>query len=222
MVHTVLIVDDDPTQRRLMETSIGRMGYKTESANSGAVAIQILEDPENQHIKLVILDLVMPEMDGFKVLKRVHQDRPALPVIVLTSQGGIEMVVTAMKAGAVDFFVKPVSPERIKVGIKNALQLRALEGEIKRLSKRSASTSGGSTVTDITSANGATEVDNGAICAVDRTGHLRPLEEIEGEMIQLAIKTYSGHMSEIARRLGIGRSTLYRKIKVFGFNKQVS
>ncbi len=500
MVHTVLIVDDDPTQRRLLETAISRMGYKTETASSGPAAIQLLQDPENQHINLVILDLVMPEMDGFDVLKRLEQDRPALPVIVLTSQGGIETAVNAMKAGAVDFFVKPASPERIKVGIENALQLRALEGEIKRLTKRSANElafddlianspemkqvirlgeraaksnipiliegesgvgkeliaraiqgqsdragkpfvtvncgaipenlvesilfghekgsftgatgkhagkfqeanggtlfldeigelpldmqvkllralqegevdpvgakmpvkvnirlisatnkdllkraqsghfredlyyrlnvfpihmpplrnrmadvpalvehfiqrfsieegkkiagieqnalellaqyqwpgnvrqlentvfrgvvlceteklsfndfpqiagalgieqsvpdqvasrmdtdnsvrlagAAGSSVTEIASANGSHESDSGAISAIDTSGHLRPLEEIEGEMIQLAIETYSGHMSEVARRLGIGRSTLYRKVKELGLDKRAS
>ena len=48
---------------------------------------------------------------------------------------------------------------------------------------------------------------------LDRSGHLRSLEEIERELIQFAIENYSGHMSEVARRLGIGRSTLYRKVR---------
>ena len=50
----------------------------------------------------------------------------------------------------------------------------------------------------------------------DAAGHLKPLEQIEGEMIRLAIEKYDGHMSEVARRLGIGRSTLYRKVRDLG------
>jgi DNA-binding NtrC family response regulator len=57
---------------------------------------------------------------------------------------------------------------------------------------------------------------NGAIQVTDATGHLKPLEEIEGQMIRLAIERYEGHMSEVARRLGIGRSTLYRKVRDLG------
>jgi DNA-binding NtrC family response regulator len=81
---------------------------------------------------------------------------------------------------------------------------------------------GSASVTNIASANGSHEPEAGAINAVDTSGHLRPLEEIEGEMIQLAIETYSGHMSEVARRLGIGRSTLYRKVKELGLDKRAS
>jgi DNA-binding NtrC family response regulator len=63
--------------------------------------------------------------------------RPDLPVIVLTATGGIDTVVQAMRAGAVDFFVKPASPERIAISIRNALKLSDLRGEVKRLAKKS-------------------------------------------------------------------------------------
>ena len=53
---------------------------------------------------------------------------------------------------------------------------------------------------------------------LDERGHVRPLEEIERDLIQLAIEIYSGHMSEVARRLGIGRSTLYRKVREQGID----
>jgi len=55
--------------------------------------------------------------------------------------------------------------------------------------------------------------------AVDPAGHMRKLEEMEAEMIRMAIARYQGHMSEVARRLGIGRSTLYRKLKDFGLDQ---
>jgi DNA-binding NtrC family response regulator len=72
-----------------------------------------------------------------ETLERLMERRPDLPVIVLTATGGIDTVVQAMRAGAVDFFVKPASPERIAISIRNALKLSDLRGEVKRLTKKS-------------------------------------------------------------------------------------
>ena len=65
-------------------------------------------------VAAVILDLVMPGLDGIGVLKAMRERGIALPVIVQTAQGGIETVVSAMRNGAFDFVVKPVSPERLQ------------------------------------------------------------------------------------------------------------
>jgi len=136
MTQKILIADDDPTQRRLLQATIERMGYETVQTEGGQETLDLLEGPDGSNIDVVMLDLVMPEVDGFAVLDRIHPERPDLPMIVLTAQGGIETVVKAMQAGAVDFFVKPASPERIKVGLENALKIRTLTGEVKRLNKK--------------------------------------------------------------------------------------
>ena len=136
MTQRILIADDDPTQRRLLQAAIERMGYETVQTGGGQETLDLLGGPDGATIDVVMLDLVMPEVDGFAVLERIHPDRPELPMIVLTAQGGIETVVKAMQAGAVDFFVKPASPERIKVGLENALKIRTLTGEVKRLNKK--------------------------------------------------------------------------------------
>jgi len=135
MAHKILVVDDDPTQRRLLEAVIERLGYTVVQAESGAAAIDLLESAAGSEIKLVMLDLVMPEMNGMAVMERVAPSRPDLPIIVLTAQGGVDTAVSAMRAGALDFFIKPASPERIKVGIENALKRSTLEGEVQRLVK---------------------------------------------------------------------------------------
>ncbi len=80
----------------------------------------------------------MPDLDGMAVLAKLRETDRQLPVIVQTAHGGIETVVGAMRAGAVDFVVKPTSAERLQVSIENALKLGALEGEIARM-KRAAS-----------------------------------------------------------------------------------
>ncbi|HYM33459.1 MAG TPA: sigma-54 dependent transcriptional regulator [Candidatus Cybelea sp.] len=135
MPQTILIVDDDPTQRRLLEGLIARFGYGSETASGGREAVEkLLAQPPR--FELVLLDLVMNDIDGYGVLERVKPMRPHLPFIVLTAHGGVDTVVKVMRAGANDFAVKPANPERLQVSIENALKLGALTGEVSRLSRR--------------------------------------------------------------------------------------
>lgn len=135
MAKRVLIVDDDPVQRRLLEEVIKRLGFETKTAASGEQALSLLEDREANSISLVLLDLMMPGVDGMAVLERM-QGRPGMPpVIVQTANGSIDAAISAMRAGAVDFVIKPASPERLDVSIKSALKIEALAGEISRIRK---------------------------------------------------------------------------------------
>ncbi|MFN0025533.1 MAG: sigma-54-dependent transcriptional regulator [Parvularculaceae bacterium] len=133
---TILIVDDDPTQRRLMRAVCEKAGYPVLQADSGENALQMLQGAEGQDVSLVMLDLRMPGLGGMETLKRAKAYRDELPVIVLTAQGGIDTVVEAMQSGAADFFVKPASPERVIVSINNALNLSTLKGEVSRLKRK--------------------------------------------------------------------------------------
>lgn len=139
MVKSVLIVDDDPTQRRLLQAVIEKQGYRVETAESGDAA---LDRVASSPVDVMLLDLIMPGMDGMETLDAVKKRLPDLPVIVLTASGGIETVVSAMRAGAVDFFVKPAGPERIMVSIRNALKVQNLSGEVQRLTRKAANMSG--------------------------------------------------------------------------------
>jgi DNA-binding NtrC family response regulator len=135
MTTTALIVDDDPIQRRLLDSMINRLGYSTRVAERGEQALEILTGPEGDQIDIVVLDLVMPDLDGMGVLARLRQAGKAVPVIVQTAHGSIETVISAMRAGASDFVVKPVGAERLAVSIKNALRTGALEDEIRRINR---------------------------------------------------------------------------------------
>ncbi|GLK57326.1 DNA-binding NtrC family response regulator [Methylopila capsulata] len=139
MSATILIVDDDPVQRRLLEAQVRRFGYEARTAEDGAGAIEALTLPGAAY-DLMFLDLVMPGMDGLAVLERMRELGSPTPVIVQTANGSIEAVVTAMRAGAADFVVKPVGPERLQISIRNALRVDALEGEIRRIGRRAAGT----------------------------------------------------------------------------------
>src|SRR5512147_1657291 len=133
MPKRVLVVDDDPAQRCILEETIKRFGYNVATADSGEKALAALRADTANDICLVLLDLVMPGTDGMAVLGAMRSLPKKPPAIVQTASGSIDAAIAAMRAGAVDFVVKPVSPERLEVSIKNALRIDALEGEIGRM-----------------------------------------------------------------------------------------
>jgi DNA-binding NtrC family response regulator len=136
MAKTILICDDDPTQRRLIQAVLEREGFAVLHAENGAQAIDRLTTTSG--IDAVILDLVMPGQSGIDTLKEIRAHGIRVPVVVLTASGGIDTVVKAMQAGAQDFFIKPASPERILVSVRNALQMGDLSAEVARLKKHAA------------------------------------------------------------------------------------
>ena len=136
MASRVLIVEDEPAQRRILEEMVKRFGFDVTTADSGIRALESLRGPQGGTFELIVLDLMMPEMDGIEFLEKLQGVRGDVPVIVQTSQGSIETVIKAMRAGADDFVVKPISPERLKVSIQNLLKVNALTEEVKRLNKK--------------------------------------------------------------------------------------
>ena len=136
MPATVLVVDDDPVQRRLLDAMLKRLGYDVAVAESGAAALGLLGSSEGERIDAVVLDLVMPEVDGMGVLEALRERGIETPVIVQTANGSIETVISAMRAGAIDFVVKPVGAERLQVSLKNALKVGALEHELRHIKRR--------------------------------------------------------------------------------------
>lgn len=121
----VLIVDDDPVHLRLTAETTRRAGFVPMTATSGRQALEALRsDPA---IAVMVLDLVMPDLDGMAVLETMAREALTTPVIVQTASSSLETVVTAMRFGAADFFVKPVAPERLIVSLRNAVKLDELE-----------------------------------------------------------------------------------------------
>jgi DNA-binding NtrC family response regulator len=142
MAGRVLVVDDDPVQCRLLEGMLLKFGYEALVRDNGDAALSLLAGADGARIDCVILDLVMPNLDGLGVLARLRQAAIKVPVIVQTAHGGIDNVVSAMRAGAVDFVVKPVGAERLHVSVRNALNTSALEDELARIKHSRAGTLG--------------------------------------------------------------------------------
>jgi DNA-binding NtrC family response regulator len=142
MTATVLVVDDDPVQRRLLDAMLKRSGYDVVAVESGGEALNLLGHGDGEKFDVMVLDLVMPQLDGMGVLAQLRERGIEIPVIVQTAHSSIETVVTAMRAGAVDFVVKPVGAERLQISIKNALKLGALEHELRHIKRRATGTLG--------------------------------------------------------------------------------
>src|ERR1700756_2436264 len=111
MTKQVLVVDDDPTQRRLIQAVLEREGFAVAHAESGDEAIKRLAAGG-------AADLVLPGTSGQDTLKELRARGFNQPVIVVTATGGIDTVVEAMQAGACDFFVKPAAADRIIVSVR--------------------------------------------------------------------------------------------------------
>jgi DNA-binding NtrC family response regulator len=153
MTKTVLVVDDDPTQRRLIQAVLERETFLVAHAESGDEAIRKLAAGTTADV--VLLDLAMPGISGQDTLVEMRARGFSQPVIVVTATGGVETIVQAMQAGAMDFFVKPAAPERIIVSIRNALSMGALKGEVDRLKKHA---SGRTTFADLTGSSPAMQM----------------------------------------------------------------
>jgi DNA-binding NtrC family response regulator len=185
MAATILIADDDAVQRRLVENMVQRCGYETLVVDSGDAAIALLTAPDAKAVDAVVLDLVMPGLDGMGVLAKIREAGLNIPVIVQTAHGGIDNVVSAMRAGAHDFVVKPVGIERLQVSLRNALNASALKGELQRIRH---SREGKLTFADIITRSEA------------MAGVLRTAQKAAGSTIPVLIEGESGVGKELFAR----------------------
>src|SRR4030081_2632308 len=133
MVASILIADDDAVARRLVENMVQKCGYATTVVENGDAVIAMLTATDAPVVDAVVLDLVMPGLDGMGVLAKIREAGLNIPVIVQTAHGGIDNVVSAMRAGAQDFVGKPVGIERLQVSLRNAINTSALKGELQRI-----------------------------------------------------------------------------------------
>nr|1NY5_A Chain A, transcriptional regulator (NtrC family) [Aquifex aeolicus]1NY5_B Chain B, transcriptional regulator (NtrC family) [Aquifex aeolicus] len=130
----VLVIEDDKVFRGLLEEYLSMKGIKVESAERGKEAYKLLSE---KHFNVVLLDLLLPDVNGLEILKWIKERSPETEVIVITGHGTIKTAVEAMKMGAYDFLTKPCMLEEIELTINKAIEHRKLrkENELLRREK---------------------------------------------------------------------------------------
>jgi DNA-binding NtrC family response regulator len=109
--RTILIVDDEPNVRLMLQTTLESVGYHAAQAEDGEAALKLVEA---SRCDLILLDLQMPRMGGIELLRRLRAAGNPIPVVFLTAHGSIPDAVEAMKLGAIDFLTKPITPDALR------------------------------------------------------------------------------------------------------------
>jgi DNA-binding NtrC family response regulator len=122
----ILIVDDDEGVRQILAQTLQSSGYSITTADSGERAVSMVRESP---IDLVILDLVLPRVDGLEVLRDLAAVRPEAAVIMITGHASVETAIKAMKMGAVDYIVKPFRMEEVELIVGRSLERSRLRRE---------------------------------------------------------------------------------------------
>lgn len=128
----ILIADDEPSLCMVLETVLGKAGYKVDSVDNGAEALKMAL---NGDYGAVLLDIRMPKLDGLQAFDEIHKQKPDLPVILMTAYSTAEIAVEAMKRGVFDYVIKPFSVEEVKILIARAIHMVDLNREVEYLSQ---------------------------------------------------------------------------------------
>ena len=130
MSYPILIVEDDESQRRIIEYNLRQKGYQTTAVNSAEKALKQLESSD---FYLLISDVKLPGLSGLDLLSRAKELQPELPVVFITAFGTVEKAVEAMKLGAYDYITKPFDRDEFILTIDKALEYRRLKDENRKL-----------------------------------------------------------------------------------------
>ena len=130
MRFKILVIDDEPILRDSLEVALKTSDYEVLTARTGEEG---LEQFRKENPDLILLDHWLPGINGDEVLRRIKEEEPEIPIIVMTAQGSIEMAVSLMKMGAFDFLVKPFELDQVEDLIKKGLDRVRLRKEVEWL-----------------------------------------------------------------------------------------
>lgn len=132
----LMLVDDEPAQRRLVAAIAARAGWRTIFADNGEAALQTLATEHGLLLDAVLIDQYGPSETTVDLVSALHARRPALPLLLLTAHGSIEIAVQAMRAGATDYLIKPIAPDRLLGALDAAASSRTNVGELRPLAEK--------------------------------------------------------------------------------------
>src|SRR5579871_6296026 len=119
----ILVVDDEEAIREVISTLLEAQGYQCTICANGRLALEAFR---KDTFDLVLSDIVMPEMDGLKLLAELRQDDPDVPVIMVTAMHDISIALEAIRAGAYDYILKPFERDQLYLSVRRALDHRRL------------------------------------------------------------------------------------------------
>jgi DNA-binding NtrC family response regulator len=136
VAKVLMLVDDEPAQRRLVGAIAARAGWRTIFADTAEEALDTLNTEQGLLLDAVLIDQYGPSEGTIDLIAAMHQRRPALPVLLLTAHGSIDIAVGAMRAGASDYLIKPIAPDRLLRALDAAASSRSNVGELRPLAEK--------------------------------------------------------------------------------------
>jgi DNA-binding NtrC family response regulator len=131
----LMLIDDEPAQRRLVAAIAARRGWRTVFAGEPETAIAMLGTPDGMALDAVVLDTWAADCDATTLIAELRARRPQLPILMLTANSSVAAAVNAMRSGATDFLVKPIAPERLLAALESALGGKGT-GELRPLTEK--------------------------------------------------------------------------------------
>jgi len=131
--YSILIVDDEPRMTESLKFFIEKQGLEVETVNSGVEAFGVMAEKK---FDLFLLDICMPEMDGFHLMEQAAGQQPDAPVIIMTGNASVESAIKALKKGAYDYLQKPFEYEELIKTVTNALERKRLKEENKAIAEK--------------------------------------------------------------------------------------
>ncbi len=122
----VLVVDDETKMQRILEIMLQEMDLDVVRADNGQAALEVMK---SEPVDLIITDMRMPVMDGIELVRTLHEQGGAPPVIVITAHGTVASAVEAMRLGAIDYITRPFAVEDVELAVRRALNLRQVQRE---------------------------------------------------------------------------------------------
>ena len=133
-VPLLMLIDDEPAQRRLVSALAARAGWRTIFASAAETALATLGTQDGMQLDAVLIDQWSPDFDPADLISAIHAQRPALPILVLTAHNSVAVAVQAMRAGATDYLSKPIAPERLLAALNATLEGN-VRGELRPLTE---------------------------------------------------------------------------------------